>query len=74
MSDLTDAAVAAEFGCSREYVQIQCREGRWPFYRIGRRYFFTAADLEQIKALSRTEPKAEDEAADSWGQKKRGAA
>jgi hypothetical protein len=69
MSDRTDTARAAEFGCSREYVQIQCRKGRWPHYRVARTNFFTPEDVAAIKAIQRPAPATEPE--NEWGVKTR---
>lgn len=71
MSDLTDTALAAEFGCSREYVQIQCRKGRWPHYRVAKKLFFTPEDFAAIKDIQRPTRAVEPEPSNEWGVKTR---
>jgi excisionase family DNA binding protein len=42
--------LAAELGVSDEWVRQQCRDGRFPHHRVGRRIRFSDEDLAAIVA------------------------
>ena len=71
---LTDADVAARFGISKQQVQDNCRDGRWPHIKIGRRYRFTEAIIDEIANLERRPASAAVTNANGWGVVKRGGA
>lgn len=72
MSDLLlPEDVAAAMRCHRDTVIKRARAGQWPHLRVGNRYLFTAAHLEQIKALCEV-PVTPLTSPDAWGRRTRG--
>lgn len=71
MNYLTDRDVAAHFGVSWQQVQQRCKTGQWPHLRVGRKYRFTPAHLEQIEAMSEVRPAVSPGQANTWGRKSR---
>lgn len=62
--------LADRYGKSREYVQQQCRAGKWPHLKVGRSYRFTDQHVAQIDAMHEVKAR-ESVAAASWGRKER---
>lgn len=66
-----DTDIAGWLGVSRDYVVKQCRDGRWPCVKVGRRYRFTRAHTVEILTIQ-TRQKRDTAAADAWGRSTRG--
>ena len=66
---LTDETVSKIVGKSVDYVQAQCRAGKWPHVRLGRSYRFTEAQVQEIADAFTITPTAPKGAA--WGRRTR---
>lgn len=62
--------LATWLGVSLEYVNDQCRQGRWPHIVVGRKKHFSDDDVKQILATHRRQP--EPDPGQRWGRSTRG--